>query len=543
MISKRITLLNYKNTKPPYLAHFITTEEIKKGLAKAIFRRYDIKTMQIKTFSQFEKFLHSRIPTREALFQGDLGLKRAKYFMKLLGNPQNKLRVIHIAGTSGKGSTAHIMSHVLQSHGFSVGLSISPHVLDIRERAQVFRSTAPAVSRTRTTKAGHANHLPSKKLVLKYFNEILPIILKMEKCPYGMPTFFEINVALAYYMFAKENLNYAVMETGLGGTLDATNTVGKKDKICIITKLGLDHTEILGNTLPKIAEQKAGVIQKQNTVVTIQQSANAMNILKQVCKNKKSQLYVIDKNNYKIVSHSPRETVFNFNFNPNLNPKKQLHQKNAVVQFWNNIHQLKLVRLGLIGRHQAENCSLALACLQLLSKRDGFAINETNLRKSLENIRIPGRFEMRNIDNKTIIIDGAHNPQKMRALIKNLKEIYPNKKFVFLVAFKKSKNYKKMLLEILPLAKKIYLTRFSTKNMDGHWNSTDNRLITEFLRSQNFHNFSIITEKHSNIPCLDSRQVKKVRVSVSPVIITGSLYLVGGIHKYLRTIQKVQPFE
>jgi len=464
---------------------------------------------------------------------GDLGLKRAKYFMKLLGNPQNKLKVIHIAGTSGKGSTAHLMSHILRSQGFSVGLSISPHVLDIRERFQVFRSTAPAVSRTRTTKAGHANYLPSKKLVLKYFNEILPAILKVENCKYGMPTFFEINVGLAYYMFAKENLDYAIMETGLGGTLDATNTISSKNKICIITKLGLDHTEILGKTIAKITEQKAGIIQRQNTVVSIQQTTDALKTIKQVCENKKSRLYVIDKNNYKIISHSPKETTFNFHFNPH--SQKRLYQKNAcphcyakrcrraTVQFWNNLHQIKL---GLIGRHQAENCSLALAALNILSKRDNFAINETKLRKYLENIHIPGRFEMCNINGKDFIIDGAHNPQKMRSLINNLRGLYPHKKFAFVVAFKKSKDYKKILLEILPIAEKIYLTRFSTKNMDGHWSSTDNKLIAEFLKSQNFDNFSTITKNLSDV-------LKNIKASDIPIVITGSLYLVGEIHENL----------
>ncbi len=169
--------------------------------------------MQIKTLSQFEAYLKTRIPTREALFVGDLGLQRAKYFMRLLGNPQNKLKVIHIAGTSGKGSTAYLTSQLLQSQGFRVGLSISPHIFDIRERIQI------------------NNQLPTEKLILGYFNQILPTIEKMEKCRYGTPTYFEILVGLAYYIFAKEKLDYAVIETGLGGRLDGTNTVTNKNKI------------------------------------------------------------------------------------------------------------------------------------------------------------------------------------------------------------------------------------------------------------------------------------------------------------------------
>ena len=113
--------------------------------------------MKITTLAQFEVFLKERIPSREALFVGDLGLRRAKRFLRLLGNPQNKVKVIHVAGTSGKGSTVHLVSHILKSQGFNVGMSISPHMFDIRERFQVFRSPALAGSRTRTTNAGHAN--------------------------------------------------------------------------------------------------------------------------------------------------------------------------------------------------------------------------------------------------------------------------------------------------------------------------------------------------------------------------------------------------
>lgn len=445
--------------------------------------------MKINTLSQFEKFLKIHIPTREALFIGNIGLMRAKYFMKLLGNPQNKLRVIHIAGTSGKGSTAYLMSQILESQGFKVGLSISPHIFDIRERMQI------------------NNQLPSEKLILKYFNEIFPIIQKMESCKYGAPTFFEINVALAFYMFAAEKLDYAIMETGLGGTLDATNTVTNKNKICIITKIGLDHTEILGNTISKIAVEKAGIINKQNTTVNIQQTTAAQKIINNKCLNRQSRLFTIKQTgNYSILLSTPQRTNFNFCFF-NLN--------------------LKNISLGLIGEHQAQNCSLALACLAIASQRDDFNINESTLRHTLESIFIPGRLEIRKVGKQTIIIDGAHNPQKMEALTSNLSKIFPAQKFTSIVAFKKGKDYKAMLKKIIPLANKIILTQFSTSGMDNHWNSIDNQEISSFLKTQNFKNFSIIENKKSEIK-------KIIHESKKPVIITGSLYLISSIYNYLK---------
>ncbi|MDD5397216.1 MAG: Mur ligase family protein [Candidatus Moranbacteria bacterium] len=460
--------------------------------------------MKITNLKQFEDFLKTRIPTREALFVGNIGLMRAKYFMKLLGNPQNKLKVIHIAGTSGKGSTAHLMSHILHSQGFSVGLSISPHVFDIRERMQI------------------NNQLPNEKMVLKYFNQILPTILKMEKTKYGMPTFFEINVALAYYMFAQEKLDYAVMETGLGGTLDATNTVTSKNKICVITKIGLDHTEILGNTLAKIAEQKTGIIQKQNTVISHRSAVTALKIINSKCKKQNSKLHIVGSKNYSIISSTPQETVFDFNFQPK--HEITLFQNQTTASKW---HKADGLKLGLIGLHQAENCSLALACLAILSQRDKFDVDEKSLRKALEKISIPGRLEIRKIKDKTVIIDGAHNPQKMTALTSNLAKIFSQQKFTFVVAFKKGKDFKNMLKKIMPLADKIFLTQFSTSGMDNHWNSIDNIEISKFLKTQKFNNFRIIGHKKSDI-------LKEIKQSKKPVVITGSLYLIASEYSYLQ---------
>jgi dihydrofolate synthase/folylpolyglutamate synthase len=507
--------------------------------------------MKIKSLAQFETFLKTRIPMRADLFMGDIGLKRAKFFMKMLGNPQNKIKVIHIAGTSGKGSTAHLTSKILESQGFSVGLSISPHVFDIRERMQVLRSlphrqTGAKESRTRTTcldgrraNAGHANVLPGEKMVLKYFNQILPIILQMEKCKYGMPTFFEINVGLAFFMFAKEKLDYAVIETGLGGTLDATNTVSSKNKICIITKIGLDHTEILGKTISKIASEKAGVIQKQNTVIchkcSHRSSVISHQVIEKYCKQKSAKLHTINKNNFSISSSTDQETVFDFFLSLKCHPELVSGSINAnvmpieipkQVRNDNEITTIKNIHLGLIGIHQAENCSLALACLAILSKRDKFSIDEVNLRKALREIKITGRMEILKIKKRTIIVDGAHNPQKMEALIRSLEKIYPKQKFTFLVAFKKGKDFQAMLERIIPLTDKIILTQFSTTGMDNHWSSIDNEEISTFLKSKNFKNISIIKNKHSDI-------LQNIGMSKRPIVVTGSLYLISSIYNYL----------
>ncbi len=462
--------------------------------------------MQIKTMLQFEAFLKTRIPTREALFVGNLGLQRAKYFMRALGNPQNKIKVIHIAGTSGKGSTAYLTSHLLQSQGFRVGLFISPHIFDIRERMQI------------------DNKLPTKKLILKYFNQILPTILQMEKCRYGMPTYFEILVGLAYYIFAQEKMDYGVIETGLGGRLDGTNTVTNKNKICILTKIGLDHTEILGNTLVKIASEKAGIIGKQQIVISNQPASSAdrssvtsNQVITTKCREKNATLYLIKpRKNYRLIASTQAGTFFDFTCavdSSELSSETMLKFKN--------------IKLNLLGSYQVENCALALTCLSILSKRDKFPISEKKLRSTLQKISIPGRMEIRKKAKGFFIIDGAHNPQKMTAFITSLKLIFPDQNFDFILAFKKGKDFKRILKKILPLANHVFLTSFSTSNQADHWSSVNNAEIINYFKKEKFKNFSTIKNNEAAI-------FTTIQSSKKSVILTGSLYLIGSVYKYLK---------
>lgn len=191
--------------------------------------------MSINNFKQAEEFLASHIPkTTSTIFPGEVGLNRAKDFLHLLGDPQEKLKIIHVAGTSGKGSTCYLISSLLESQGFKVGLHQSPHLTDVTERFQI------------------NNQNISKEDFVDYLNKIIPAIEKIKHI-----TYFEILVGLAFYIFNDKKVDYAVMETGLGGWYDGTNVVSRPDKLSVITKIGLDHTAILGETIEKIALQKA----------------------------------------------------------------------------------------------------------------------------------------------------------------------------------------------------------------------------------------------------------------------------------------------
>ncbi len=448
--------------------------------------------MKIQNFDEALNYLFNAIPQgSQQQFPGELGLKRAKQLLMLLDSPQEKMKVIHIAGTSGKGSTAYLTSALLVGMGKKVGLHLSPHILDIRERAQI------------------NNELVSKKVFVQYLNEIIPAVEKLTQTSFGKPTYFEILVALAFYIFYKEKVEYAVIETGMGGLLDGTNIVQNPNKVAVITRIGMDHTAILGNTLAAITKQKAGIIQTKNTVFAIQQSPAVLHVLKQTVKEKGGALMVVEsKKHYKHVSFSEQGTFFDFSFEGS---------------------SFKKLHLSLIGAYQAENAALALATVLHISKRDNLTITEPTIRDALEQVHIPARTDLRSYHTKKIILDGAHNPQKVSGLVTTLKTLYPDKKMTFVIAFKKGKEYKKMLSLLTPLAEKIIITGFFSEKQDLVHLSEDPEKLKKILFSLGFVNVVVA----DSIP----KAIDQAEKSSSEIVIfTGSLYFCAEVYQFLPSI-------
>src|SRR5688572_622401 len=212
----------------------------------------------IHTLADAETALRAYIPS--APLKDRYTLDRMQALLAFLGDPQEKLRVVHIAGTSGKTSAAYFVRGLLQASGARTGLTISPHMVSLAERVQI--AGAPV----------------SDAAFVQYIHDFLPLVEKS-----GLqPSYFEIIIALAFWVFAHEDVDFAVIETGLGGLLDATNTVRRADKVCVITDIGLDHTDILGETIPEIAAQKAGIIQPGNIVVVQNQQSAALNVITKI---------------------------------------------------------------------------------------------------------------------------------------------------------------------------------------------------------------------------------------------------------------------
>lgn len=287
--------------------------------------------------------------------------------LKYLGDPQEKFKVIHVAGTSGKTSTAYYASALLTAAGYKTGLTVSPHVDELNERVQI----------------------NAKPINEADFCAALTAFAQMLEASDFNPSWFEAMVAFAYWYFAREGVDYAVIEVGLGGLLDGTNVITRRDKTCVITDIGFDHTQILGDTLSAIAAQKAGIIQEGNDVVMYEQSEDVMKVVRAQAGQKHASLKVI--HDY--------DTSFD------------------------------------LPQFQQRNFGLAREAVTIRLERDGQPPVTKEVIQKAAKTYIPGRMEEISYKGKTVILDGAHNAQKLGVLADALHVKYPNTPIAALVAF------------------------------------------------------------------------------------------------------------
>ncbi len=448
---------------------------------------------KITNFNQAKKFLFTYIPqTAKKKYQGGFGLERTKYMLHLLEDPQEKIRIIHIAGTSGKGSTANFIAAILQSQGYKTGLDLSPHLLDMRERFYVDQK------------------LISKQKFIHYLNDILPVLKQVEQSSYGMPSYFEILSVLVFYIFYKEKVDVAIVETGLGGLFDATNAVKNRNKIAVITKIGLDHMSVLGNSIKEIALQKAGIIHPFNTVFTISQSSHVLNVFKGVCASQQAPLHIIKANQH--FAHptiSVKGSTFDFKFDTCSFPQ---------------------IKLAMIGKHQIENCALALAVSLFIFKQDYLTITEKKLYQALKQLKFKGRFALYSKNKHYLVLDGAHNPQKMKAFLKALTTIFPDQKFDFILAFKHGKDTLRMLNLVCKLARNLYLTSFTFEGLGTRQFAQETQILTNDLKKIGFKNYKVL-KNNEEIETL-------IEKPSNTLVITGSLYFLGEVYHRYRNMLK-----
>lgn len=349
---------------------------------------------------EVESYLATLIPRSRSF--GDR-LEHTKALLRRLGNPQNNIPAVHIAGTSGKGSTAYYVASLLKEAGYSVGLSVSPHVSKVSERAQI--------NGTPLADSEYCRYFTEFKDCIESFGETI--------------TYIEFLTCFSFWLFAKLKLDYMVIEVGLGGRLDATNTITRENTVRVITDIGLDHTEILGDTLDVIAAEKAGIIHDGDTICMHPQGELVMKSVLSAVRAHSARLVLVENDD--VFEYEPR---------------------GFQLRNW------RLARVAVAERLAIDN-KLPLTKEQVQS-----AVQMT----------IPGRFEVFESENETIILDAAHNPQKITALMKALRETYPSQTIFAVVAFGKNKQatVQESLRIISEAVQKIIFTEFTVEGDENH---------------------------------------------------------------------------
>ena len=340
-----------------------------------------------------------------------LGLATIRSILNALGDPQNNFYSIHVAGTNGKGSVAAALSSILQQSGYRVGLYTSPHLVRFNERICI------------------NNRQISNDAVVKSYQAV-------QKAHLGnrTPTFFELTTAMAFYEFARRRVDWAVIETGMGGRLDATNVIDPV--ISIITNVSMEHRAYLGNTLARIAREKAGIIKQATPVVTAIKQRQAKSVIQRIAGKKSAPLYMLGKN-FKV----RRQPAGGFSYY-------------GIENTWHDMHT------ALQGHYQVENAALAIAACELLNKNHT-SISQQSIRDGLTKTSWPGRLEIVS-EHPMIILDGAHNLMAARKLTKFLGNNLAQRSITLVVGILDDKPYQSMLKSLLPVCSRVIVTRAKT---------------------------------------------------------------------------------
>ncbi|OCL25287.1 folylpolyglutamate synthase/dihydrofolate synthase [Orenia metallireducens] len=406
-----------------------------------------------------------------------LGLDRIKLLLDYLGNPQDKLNIIHVAGTNGKGSTSAILTAIYKEAGYKVGTYTSPHITEFNERIRI------------------NNINISNQDLEELIEEMKPVINRVAR-ELELPTYFEVITALAFLYYYRQEVDLLVLEVGLGGRYDATNAM-KSSLVSIITNVSLDHTDRLGNDLEKIAWEKAGVIKEGQVVITATEDDIVEKQIAKVANEQNAELININ-NKFKWIEHRSDLSCQVFD----LKSSKRVYTK---------------LQLPLLGRHQVLNTATAIGAIEAIEDRYPLTIEE--IKSGISKVRWPGRVEVL-FSNPTIILDGAHNIAGAKTLLNVLDKLdYQN---LFLVlSILGDKDVEGIVSSIVPKATKVILTQ----------NSSNRVIDIESLKDK-------VERYNSNIET-QLKLEKAVESAVAEakqddlILISGSLYTVAEARSFL----------
>lgn len=408
-------------------------------------------------------------------------LDRMRQLLEGLGNPHRNYKTVHIAGTKGKGSTCHMLAAMLQSAGFKVGLYTSPHLLDMRERICI-----------------NGQYITEDQFALI----IKRVEAAMKKLGANKPTYFEILTAMAFCHFADEHVDIAVIETGLGGRLDSTNVI--TPEVTAITSISYDHMAILGNTLAKIAEEKAGIFKKDVPALSCLQDPEVMTVLERVATQ----------------VHAPLEFVgtdIEFSHRFEITRPAGPHVRVSLNTERSHFEHLTV---PLIGEHQAVNCGLALAILDKLKAR-GLQFSDAKAVAGLQEVKLPGRIETVWHDPR-VIIDGAHNAASVKALFRGISQHIAYDSMVVIFGCNCDKDIDGMLEQVSLGADKVIFTRSNNNPKSASPNELSSRYVDRFGK------MAQAVETFSDAMDIATRAISREDL----VTVTGSFYLIGEAKRF-----------
>ncbi|MFH0992324.1 MAG: folylpolyglutamate synthase/dihydrofolate synthase family protein [bacterium] len=404
------------------------------------------------------------------------GLEGIQDLLSVLGHPHLNFPTIHVAGTNGKGSTAAMLAAIFTAAGYKTGLYTSPHLVDITERIRI-------------------NGKPINKNSLSFITKILEKELQERHS-----TFFEAITAIAFSYFSQEDVDIAIIETGLGGRLDSTNVI--HPLVSIITNISLEHTEVLGATLRKITSEKAGIIKKDTPCITGVSDPQCIEILREVCKKQKSELILTDKFEVKLKDYSLFKTI------------------STITSSEKRYRNFEL-RLG--GLYQLQNLKLVLSAVEVLNKKSRFHISEKALRLGLKNVISFSGIQARCMlwsRRSNILLDVAHNSGAIETLVDTLKELQKVPIDVVLGVLK-DKDYSSMIKKLAPIVRRAYVAPPQSE-----------RARDAADLEQVFHELQVSVRSYRS-PTRAIQSVIKANEGKHTILVTGSHYLVGEIIAYL----------
>ena len=385
-----------------------------------------------------------------------MGLNHTLWLLKFLNNPQDNFKTIHLAGTNGKGSTAAIINSILIANGYKVGLYTSPHLISFNERIRVNGATI------------------TDEEIISFMKHVEPAINEIKS------TFFEVTTAMAFYHFNDNDVDVAIIETGLGGRLDSTNVVNPS--LTVMTPISLDHRDILGSTIEKIAKEKAGIIKRGVPLITANQVNNVSKILEKRTREKESVMHTCpNPESVKLSSDGTSFEVYGNNFST-----------------------------PLIGEHQAQNAALAMATIKLFNPK----ISYETIGKGLRNVYWPGRLQQ--VSDK-IYYDVAHNENGVKSVLSNLSRMFPTSKFYGLLCLKGDKEIDCIAESIKSQFEMLFVST-----------SKDGLLMKPERLSKELHNLKVENFPSTNINSSISK-INKVRNSNDVILIFGSHYIANEV--------------